>query len=203
MTCHDYIDALVDLARGVSDSSPMRTAAEAHARRCPRCAERLQRERELSAALRELVHGSDDAVPRGMEGRLVAEFSQYHADRVRHTQPLTHWWAAAAVFLIATAGVTWLVPARFRAAAPQPVIESSNLQDPVPDLANFIALPGAGSMPAFERGDIIRIEIPLAGLPAYGLDMVPDGTATLVPADVLIGQDGVPRAIRLASDKSF
>jgi hypothetical protein len=35
-------------------------------------------------------------------------------------------------------------------------------------------------------------------LPAYGLPMAADGTPASVEADLLVGQDGVPRAIRLA-----
>jgi hypothetical protein len=76
-----------------------------------------------------------------------------------------------------------------------------SLEDAIGVLADFIPLPGAAALPDFERGDIVRIEVPLAGLAAYGLDMVPDATPTSVAADLLIGQDGVPRAIRLAPER--
>ena len=76
-----------------------------------------------------------------------------------------------------------------------------SLEDAIGVLADFIPLPGAAALPDFERGDIVRIEVPLAGLAAYGLDMVPDATPNSVAADLLIGQDGVPRAIRLAPEK--
>jgi hypothetical protein len=48
----------------------------------------------------------------------------------------------------------------------------------------------------------MRIELPLTGLPAYGLDMVLDAAPGTIEADLLVGQDGVPRAIRLASTES-
>jgi len=67
---------------------------------------------------------------------------------------------------------------------------------------DFIALPGASALPDFESGRIMRVEIPLTGLPAYGLDMVLDATPGTIEADVLVGQDGVARAIRLASTES-
>ena len=69
-------------------------------------------------------------------------------------------------------------------------------------LAGFVALPEAAALPAFESGRIVRVEVPLASLPAYGLDLVPDATPTRVEADLLVGQDGLPRAIRLASTMS-
>jgi hypothetical protein len=83
-----------------------------------------------------------------------------------------------------------------RAAVRMPV------EDTIGRVSDFVPLPGAATLPAFERGEIVRIEVPLANLPAYGLDMVPDATPASVAADLLIGQDGVPRAIRLASDRS-
>jgi len=39
------------------------------------------------------------------------------------------------------------------------------------------------------------------GLPAFGIDLVPDAAPAAVEADFLIGQDGLPRAIRLASTR--
>lgn len=63
----------------------------------------------------------------------------------------------------------------------------------------FVVLPSAFALPDFESGRIVRVEVPLTGLPAYGLDLVPDAAPSSVQADVLIGQDGMPRAIRLAS----
>jgi hypothetical protein len=65
---------------------------------------------------------------------------------------------------------------------------------------NFVALPNAVGLPALESGRIVRMEVPLTVLPAYGLEVVPDATPGPVQADFLIGQDGVPRAIRLAAN---
>jgi len=62
-----------------------------------------------------------------------------------------------------------------------------------------MALPAADRLPEFESGMIVRVELPVASLPAYGLEIVPDVARTPVKADVLVGQDGQPRAIRLVS----
>jgi hypothetical protein len=63
----------------------------------------------------------------------------------------------------------------------------------------FVELPGAAGLPDFESGQIIRMEIPLTSLPTYGLDIVPDARDRPVEADLLVGQDGQARAIRLVS----
>jgi hypothetical protein len=66
-------------------------------------------------------------------------------------------------------------------------------------LTGFVMLPEAAALPAFESGRIVRVAVPLASLPAFGLEVIPDAAATQVEADLLVGQDGLPRAIRLAS----
>ena len=44
---------------------------------------------------------------------------------------------------------------------------------------------------------VVRVEIPRATLLSMGLPMNTDRGNTLVKADVVVGDDGVPRAIRL------
>jgi hypothetical protein len=63
----------------------------------------------------------------------------------------------------------------------------------------FVALPTAIGLPALESGRIVRVELQTAMLPAYGLDVMPDQPGSIVEADVLVGQDGQPRAIRFVS----
>ena len=52
-----------------------------------------------------------------------------------------------------------------------------------PDSTEFVAWPGATAWPPFESGELIRVDIPT--------------DAGVVQADVLVGQDGFARAIRL------
>jgi hypothetical protein len=61
----------------------------------------------------------------------------------------------------------------------------------------FVALPEAIGLPDFESGEIVRLEIPLPSLPSYGIAIPPDARGTPVQADLLVGQDGQARAIRL------
>ena len=63
----------------------------------------------------------------------------------------------------------------------------------------FVALPGAAGLPDFESGEIVRMEIALTSLPAYGIEILPDAQGSPVEADLLVGQDGQARAIRLVT----
>jgi hypothetical protein len=66
----------------------------------------------------------------------------------------------------------------------------------------FVSLPTAVGLPEFESGRIVRVELATAMLPAYGFDVVPDSESGVVEADVLVGQDGQPRAIRFVNLKT-
>jgi hypothetical protein len=68
--------------------------------------------------------------------------------------------------------------------------------------SGFVALPGTAGLPQFESGTILRVELPVASLPAYGVDISPAADDQPVQADVLVGQDGEPRAIRLVTTSS-
>jgi hypothetical protein len=67
----------------------------------------------------------------------------------------------------------------------------------------FVTLPGAANLPRFESGSIVRVDLPLSSLAAYGVDISTSGGKGPVKADVLVGQDGEPRAIRLVSSSSI
>jgi len=86
------------------------------------------------------------------------------------------------------------VPQRRRATRP---VQKSEARVVRP--SGFVELPWTAGLPAFESGEIVRMEVPLATLPGYGID-ISSGTGNgPVAADVLIGQDGFARAIRLVT----
>jgi hypothetical protein len=65
-----------------------------------------------------------------------------------------------------------------------------------PDMWRFVELPSAAGLPGFESGRIVRLEVLTRNLPAFGVEIPPEFAASVVEADVLVGQDGQPRAIR-------
>jgi hypothetical protein len=85
-------------------------------------------------------------------------------------------------------------PPRRAAAAPRAV-----------NPEGFVPLPAAAGLPDFESGAIVRMELPVTMLPAYGVDLgqqLVREQDVSVEADLLVGQDGQPRAIRLVSPGS-
>ncbi len=86
--------------------------------------------------------------------------------------------------------------------APAPRVVRAASQNELPQetdrLAGFVPLPAAGGLPGFDSGMIVRVSIPTASLPAYGLAITPESSRT-VNADLLVGQDGQARAIKLVS----
>jgi hypothetical protein len=50
--------------------------------------------------------------------------------------------------------------------------------------------------PAFERGQMLRVQLPAAAMQTVGLPVREDHLDDLVQADVLVGEEGMPRAIR-------
>jgi hypothetical protein len=89
--------------------------------------------------------------------------------------------------------------ARRPAVAPSQPAPSRAVPATDDEVLRFVTLPTAIGLPALESGRIVRVEVPTAMLPAYGLDVAPDSQSGMVEADVLVGQDGQPRAIRFVT----
>jgi len=50
--------------------------------------------------------------------------------------------------------------------------------------------------PAFERGQMLRVQLPASAMLTVGLPVREEHLGDLVQADVLVGEEGMPRAIR-------
>jgi hypothetical protein len=87
-------------------------------------------------------------------------------------------------------------------ATTRPVVRPKRAAARVVRPSGFVALPGSAGLPPFESGTIVRMELQLASLPAYGIDISPAADDRPVEADVLVGQDGQPRAMRLITNSS-
>ena len=129
----------------------------------------------------------------------MAAFDAAHAAPVRDTR--ANWYmtalATAAAVLIA------LLPRTQHPAPstehPAPSTEHLALSTQHLSLSTeFIAVPGVSSLPPMESGTLVRIDLPVSMLPSLGV-MPPAGGAATVKADLVIGQDGLTRAIRLVN----
>jgi hypothetical protein len=188
LKCDLVLDVIVDFARGVPLPESTATLVESHIQGCRTCAARLQRERELSSGLKAVAGLTAAARPAPeMEQRLLEAYAVTHAQASRARTYSRVWRAAAAVLLIAAGLSTWSV------WDVQPAGPANAARGPYDE---FMPLPIASALPALESGVIVRIELPVAALPRYGV-AIPDTARREVEADLLVGQDGQPRAIRL------
>lgn len=145
-----------------------------------------QQGRALAEGLRALAETTRFATasPK-VEAAVLAEMVQ------RPVQPRptsAAWLPIAAALLLAVAGGIWVTEQAVRRSAGT-IVPSG-----------FVSLPGAASLPPFESGAIVRIALPVSALPSYGIQIVPDFESERIDVDLLVAQDGIPRAIRFADD---
>ncbi len=254
MTCREFEADIVDLARKDSRRVPVAPRLSEHLRECPRCSNRLERERHLTAGLRAVA----DSVPSSSRTAAIEQYLlQVFAERQEATPTPVHvlaqhpstraarlWLAAAAVLVVATGAwlgsARWWPAAEVRSASASLAPHASNpvargdsretqprngpaapyeeLRAATPGVSGalrrvdtgvdrnqdegvlrFVTLPLAVGLPRLESGRIVRVELATSMLAAYGFDVDPDVTSGIVEADVLVGQDNQPRAIRFVS----
>lgn len=97
-------------------------------------------------------------------------------------------WIAAAALTAVVVALNWAVASN--RPDPDPVQD-----DEVTDLEGFVPWPGTEGWPPLESGSLVRVDLPVTALPTLGLTP-PASPATVVQADIVIGQDGFARAVR-------
>jgi hypothetical protein len=149
-------------------------------------------EQAVVSALRRLARDThvppvDPKAERALLEAFDAAWEQKRAPARRFSRPAT---AAALLALAAT--IVWTIanrPARAPSPAPSAAVPLTTTE--------FVIWPGAAELPRFESGHLMRMELPVSALPSLGL-VAPPSRAVVVQADVLVGQDGFPRAVRLS-----
>lgn len=209
-----------DLERPGALDEATRTLAQLHAQSCESCGARLGQSRALMAGLRGFEASQTAAgAPARLEAILRSAFLRQKWEAAR--AKMMRRWAAAgiAAALLLTAGVAsrYLrkppVPretARMERPAGPAVPEASNGQSQTTvdensgsgpgeeEIASdFQSYPPGGAIVPFERGQIVRVAMPGSALVAMGFPIDGDRAGDRFTADVLVGEDGLPRAIRL------
>lgn len=79
-------------------------------------------------------------------------------------------------------------------ARPRRVVE------PTPQLpAEFIPVGAWQALEPMERGAIVRVRMPKSSLPAMGIPVSGDRWNEFIPADIVLGEDGTMRAVRIVN----
>jgi hypothetical protein len=143
---------------------------------------------ELNRTLRDLAESAPREAGESVEARLLAEFRSYHRRKTRR------WiYLAQAAALLAVALVISLI-ASYNGSRNQDVqSEAPNVNRPFQD---FLPLPYSESGVPLGNGVVMRVQLPVSELNTLGVPVPPGQGQRRIRADLLIGQDGVARAVR-------
>jgi hypothetical protein len=212
MSCQDFEDDVIDLARGEELGDAARAEALAHAEQCLRCAARLDDERAVTSALRAFTARTAGAEapprveaallralrdPQGVEGDGAAATTT-SASRAVELLLL----AAVAAILAAIVVVPPRVASFPELAAPMPApatTEARGEAAPVAaaaENAEFVALSYGEDLHELDSMQVVSVELPRTALTALGWPGQDGAQAESVKAEVIVGYDGVARAIR-------
>lgn len=223
MTCAEFDIIVHDVARADALDKPSAVIAKFHAQNCERCAARLAQAQVLASALEAVAQDSAGlGAPAHLESALVSAFREHRRslERKQHRQHRTrlHWleWsaltAAAAVLLAIGAwnfsrpringtdtnpSVVVKSPATSnanRAAQQTAPVETATAEDSNSD---FVPLPYGESLSADDSGLVVRVSMTRSALGSLGYPVDEVHAGDVVQADLLVGEDGLPRAVRL------
>ena len=211
MTCDEFEAIGWDAQSNASLTDVQRAAAAAHAVSCTRCAALGDSWEATRLELRSLAQVTTTAeAPARVEMRLRQQFrAQYHTPKARRTAVVTAWVLAATAVLVGAASwVNWRTNQnRASALAPDRGVarDSSGGQsfraDPQTFMADsessdFTLLPGI--LPAdTDDAAILRVRMQRGALGALGLPVNEDRANEWIQVDLLVGNDGLPEAVRL------
>jgi hypothetical protein len=226
MKCEEFDAIGLDAERDASLSELERAAAREHASACSRCAALQDSWQAARMELKGFADSTAAAeTPARVEMRLRQEFRTQHGTMKTRRAAVIAAWALAAAVVLAGA-VTWSSwrksqqeeAARHLSAPAQndnAKTNGANLQNTAngaqPDsansdsaetlvadneLRNFTLLPGA--LPAeADDAEIVRVRMQRGALGALGLPVNEERAGEWIQVDLLVGDDGLPQAVRL------
>ncbi len=208
MNCAIAVERLVESARRRSGPD---AAVRAHLLRCDACMERWEAERLLTSQLRQLsALGAGFRSSHASRESVMAHFDSVRAKR----SPRWTWALAAAAALLLASSLFWNMVKPKPVEGPVAALESTSDMEESTEGSpeeGFMAVPFA---PPLAEGEMVRMvhrELQPVELASLGVDVDPSWLAAMqansstgiqagLPADVLVGADGFPRAVRLSEE---
>lgn len=150
----------------------------------------MEDNQELLENLRALAADGPQAAPDRVERRLRAEF------RMRTRRQRAKLWTslAGAAAVAGIALLLWVREAPKPAAGPMKSIVPAEIEEEAD--AGFYPLPEAEALPDVENAMVVRVQLPVSSLRLMGFP-VDEERADEVQAELLLGQDGLARGVRL------
>jgi len=151
-------------------------------------------ERDLLGGLQELASEGPCQAPQYMEQRLLAEFRKRSRQRRARL-----WISSASVGSIAAAiaVMLWISPFRPEPGVPQQEAAVQAVQ--MDETSGFYPLPDADGLAPVESAMVVRVQLPISSLELIGFPVNQDRDSDPVEAEVLLGQDGLARGVRLVN----
>jgi hypothetical protein len=205
MNCQEFWNTMPELSHQAEDGH------FEHVRKCAACAALLNRQRTLTLGLRRLAADWQCVeAPARVESRLTAAFLGQAGRTV--LRPAARWWVPVATWATAAVAVIALamflardrhvVPAhrttssRVELAAVEPPADLETLGDSSDTDNDFIPMPNAARIEPNEDLDLVRVEVPRSAMIALGYAVSEDRASEPVEAEVVLGADGLARAVR-------
>ena len=221
MKCEEFEAIGLDAERDASLSGAERAAAREHVSACPRCAALQDSWRAARVELRALADATRaEQAPARVEMRLRQEFrTQHYSFKARRAAVIAAWALATAAVLVGA--VSWKnwganqhhggasnsgaprIPGNLAASggAKQETLnqsQSANSETLVAEneIGDFTLLPGVLPSDADDTA-IMRVRMQRGALGALGLPVSEESAGEWIQVDLLVGNDGLPQAVRL------
>jgi len=138
--------------------------------------------------------------PAARRDEILREFERMHP---RVSQRWARWALAAAAMLALTFGlgrVLW--NGSHPAASPTPITAALDNSNDAEDNSGFVAVPYAPPLAANEMVSVVRTELEPTALARLGI-LVDASYGNDIPAEIVVGEDGLPRAVRVIETSEF
>jgi anti-sigma factor RsiW len=202
-----------------TEDGPLRLAAREHLRNCPHCAALYENWQGLRDDLHALgVASRELETPHRVEVRLRQQFRVKHGTmRTRRTAVIAAWaLAAAAVLVGAISWINWRHQQASNPSGRQNVLTATGTSAPNPapagatapaamELGDIVVAANSGDFallpgvipPSLEDATVVHVQMQRSALTALGLAVNEEHGADWIQVDLLVGDDGVPQAVRL------
>jgi len=209
MSCREWTAELVDNARRNVRVAELSSGLRTHLSACTQCQERWEAERQLSShltAIRQRTAGMrSHAVSREA---LMQEFVRTHR---RPVTPSWTWALAAAAALVLAVLIGHVLGGAADTQARQAHRQKAVVYEASQMLSNdasalssddFIAVPYTPPLAPGEMVRVVHADLDPQALASMGVEVDPFSLERL-PADVVVGEDGLPRAVRITDSSQF
>ena len=182
MSCQLWKPVLFDFARGFT--SAQTDEALSHARECTDCALILDQQQLLTVLLRSVAEPNHEIkkVPENL-------MSAFRANQIPKSSTSISWIRAAILVIAMLGGWMWYRTHHFEV----PKITSA----PHHDDGEFIPLQYAEN--PSNSFQVVRVQLGASDLQQLGFPAAPEWENRSVKADIVVGEDGLPHAIRFVT----